>query len=58
MIVKLLPTKNIINEHQINCANKALIGVLKKLFQVANSFEYTGKKFEVADATITLEPLI
>jgi hypothetical protein len=30
--VKLLPIKHIINEHQMNCANKALIGVFKRSF--------------------------
>lgn len=56
VIVKLEPIKNIINEHQMNCANKALIGVSKSSCQVFSSFEYFGKKSDLAAATITLDP--
>jgi len=46
-----------INEHQMNCANKSFTGVLKDSCQVFNLSEYTGKKFDRAAATITLDPL-
>ena len=57
MMVKLLPTNKMINEHQTNCANKAFTGVLKDSCQVLNLSEYTGKKSDRAAVTITLDPL-